>query len=87
LEAVSILQLPILKTRESITGVGGGNTIGYPCRASLELAESQFKGAMLIACEAQLIGGPHRMILGRDILNQFCVKFDGKRQQFSFEVD
>jgi hypothetical protein len=87
LEAVSILQLPILKTRESITGVGGGNTIGYPCRASLELAESQFKGTMLIACEAQLIGGPHRMILGRDILNQFCVKFDGKRQQFSVEVD
>ncbi len=87
LEAVSILQLPMLKTRESITGVGGGNTIGYPCRASLGLAESQFKGAMLIACEAKLLGGPHRMILGRDILNQFCVRFDGKRQQFSFEID
>jgi hypothetical protein len=87
LEAVSILQLPILKTRESITGIGGGNTIGYPCRASLAWAEFQLAGAMVIACEAALIGGPHRMIMGRDILNQFCVKFDGKRQQFSFEVD
>jgi hypothetical protein len=29
----------------------------------------------------------HRMILGRDILNQCCVKFDETRQQFSFEVD
>jgi hypothetical protein len=26
-----------------------------------------------------------QMIIGRDILNQCCVKFDGKRQQFSFE--
>jgi hypothetical protein len=87
LEAVSVLQLPILKTRESITGIGGGNTIGYPCRASLELAESRFVGIMVIACEAQLIGGSHRMILGRDILNLCCIKFDGKRQQFSFELD
>jgi Retroviral aspartyl protease len=86
LEAVSILQLPILKKRESITGVGGGNTIGYPCRASVELAESQLMGVMMIACEAQLIGGAHRMILGRDILNLWCVKFDGKQQQFSVEV-
>jgi hypothetical protein len=50
LEAVSILQLPILKTRESITGVGGGNTIGYPCRASLELAASQLKRAFNLSC-------------------------------------
>jgi hypothetical protein len=87
LEVVSILQLPVLKMKESITGVGGGNTIGYPCRASLAFAECSFTGVMVIACEARLIGGDQRMILGRDILNQCCVKFDGKRQQFSFEIE
>jgi predicted aspartyl protease len=87
LEAVSILQLPLLKTRELVTGIGGGDTVGYACRASLELADLRFAGVMLIACEATLIGGAQRMIVGRDILNECCVKFDGKQQQFSFEVD
>ena len=85
LEAVSVLQLPLLKGRESITGVGGANTIGYACRANLEMGEMRFEGIKLIACEAQLMGGQQRMILGRDVLNQCCIKFDGLRQQFSFE--
>jgi hypothetical protein len=87
LEAVSVLQLPMLKTRESVTGVGGGNTIGYPCRVSLEFAGCLFIGVKVIACEARLLGGDRQMIMGRDILNLCCVKFDGKRQRFSFEAD
>jgi predicted aspartyl protease len=87
LEAVSILQLPVLKTKELITGVGGGNTIGYPCRVSLELGGVSFVGVKVLSCEARLIGGAQRMILGRDILNQCCIKFDGKRLRFSFEIN
>ncbi|MGC1306702.1 MAG: hypothetical protein WA885_05695 [Phormidesmis sp.] len=41
----------------------------------------------VIGCAAASIGGQGQMIIGRDILNQFCVKFDGKRQYFSFEFD
>jgi hypothetical protein len=36
---------------------------------------------------AIVVGGHDQMILGRDVLNLLCVKFDGRRQQFSFEDD
>ncbi len=41
----------------------------------------------IVACESVAIGGRDQMIIGRDILNLCCIKFDGKRQRFSFEDD
>ena len=87
LEAVSTLRLPLLDGRVPVVGVGGAMTMGFPCQANLQLGEIQLALLEVIGCEAMAIGGQDQMIIGRDILNQFCIRFDGKRQQFSFELD
>ena len=60
-------------------------TNGFLCRSRIQLGEMWFPSMKLVACEAIVVGGRDQMIIGRDILNQCCVKFNGKRQQFSFE--
>ncbi len=85
LEAVSILRLPLLDERVPVMGVGGAVTNGFLCRSRIQLGEIWFPSMKLVACEAMVVGGRDQMIIGRDILNQCCVKFNGKRQQFSFE--
>ncbi len=85
LEAISVLRLSILADRVPIVGVGGGTTIGFPCRVNLQFGERTFSLTKVVGCEAAAIGVKGQMIIGRDILNQFCIKFDGKRQRFSFE--
>jgi predicted aspartyl protease len=85
LEAVSILRLPLLDERVPVVGVGGAVTNGFFCRANLQIGEKRLARVSMIACEASAIGRRDQMILGRDILNLCCVRFDGRRQQFSFE--
>ena len=85
LEVVSVLQLPLLDGRVPVAGVGGAVTKGFPCQADLTIGPFSFSLLELIACESIAIGGYDQMIIGRDVLNQCCIKFDGLRQQFSFE--
>lgn len=87
LEAVSVLRLSILDNKVPVVGVGGAMTMGYPCRVDLQFEDVKLPLIEVISCEAAAIGMQGLMIIGRDVLNQFCVKFDGKRQQFSFEFD
>jgi hypothetical protein len=85
LEAVSVLRLPLLDERIPVMGVGGAVTKGFLCRMGIQLGEMQLPRIKVVACEAAAIGARDQMIIGRDILNLCCVKFDGRRQQFSFE--
>jgi predicted aspartyl protease len=87
LEAVSVLRLPLLGDRFPVQGVGGATTTGFLCQAGIYGGVMQFSLIEILACEALVLGGRDQMILGRDILNLCCVKFDGRRQQFSFEVE
>ena len=82
LEVVSVLRLPFLNDRVSVTGVGGAVTNGFPCQVDLQFGELQLPLLEVVSCEAFRIGRPRQMIIGRDILNQFCVRFDGKRSRF-----
>jgi Aspartyl protease len=85
LEAVSVLQLPFLGHKFPVQGVGGATTTGFLCQTGLWFGEMQFPLLEILACEASVVGGHDQMIIGRDILNRFCMKFDGREQQFSFE--
>jgi predicted aspartyl protease len=85
LEAVSVLQLPFLGHKFPVQGVGGAMTTGFLCQTGLWFGEIELPLLEILACEAIVVGGRDQMIIGRDILNRCCVKFDGKRQQFSFE--
>jgi predicted aspartyl protease len=85
LEAVSVLRLVFLGNRVPVTGVGGATTRGFLCKTGIKLGEIQLPMVNIVACESFVLGGRDQMIIGRDILNQYCIKFDSKRQQFAFE--
>jgi Aspartyl protease len=85
LEAVSVLRLAFLGNRVPVTGVGGATTRGFLCKTGIKLGEIFLAAVNIVACESIVLGGRDQMIIGRDILNQYCIKFDGVRQQFSFE--
>jgi Aspartyl protease len=87
LEAVSILRLPLLDERVPMTGVGGAITKGFLCQTGIQFGKIRLSLLELVACEAAAIGARDQMIIGRDILNRFCVRFNGRRQVFSFEED
>jgi predicted aspartyl protease len=87
LEVVSVLRLPFLGDRFPVQGVGGAMTTGFLCEAGIQLGEIRLPLLEILTCEAIVVGGHDQMILGRDVLNLLCVKFDGRRQQFSFEDD
>jgi predicted aspartyl protease len=87
LEALSVLRLPLLGDRFPVQGVGGATTTGFLCQAGIYVGVMQLSLIEILACEALVLGGRDKMIFGRDILNLCCVKFDGRRQQFSFEAD
>jgi Aspartyl protease len=85
LEVVSVLRLAFLAGRVPVSGVGGATTRGFLCNAGIQMGEICLPKIKVVACEAAAIGRRDQMILGRDVLNLCCVKFDGRRQQFSFE--
>ncbi len=87
LEVVSILRLAFLAGRVPVNGVGGATTRGFLCDAGIQMGEIYLPKIKVVACEAAAIGWRDQIILGRDILNLCCVRFDGRRQQFSFEED
>lgn len=87
LEVISVLRLPLLGKKVSVVGVGGAVTVGFPCRADIQLGERRLSPPRIVGCDAAAIGMQSQMIIGRDILNQLCVKFDGRRQRFSFEFE
>jgi hypothetical protein len=85
LEAVSVLRLPFLGHRFPVQGVGGATATGFLCQAGMQLGEIHMPLLEILACEAIVLGGVNQMLIGRDVLNLCCIKFDGRRQQFSFE--
>jgi Aspartyl protease len=85
LEAVSVLRLPLLDERVPMAGIGGAITKGFLCQTGIQPGEIRLSLLELVACESSAIGAGNQMIIGRDILNRFCVRFDGRRQVFSFE--
>jgi hypothetical protein len=87
LEAVSVLRVAFSGSRVAVDGVGGATTRGFLCKAGIQVGELRLPEINIVACEAAAIGSRDQMILGRDILNLVCVRFDGRRQLFSLEVE
>jgi Aspartyl protease len=85
LEAVSILRLAFLGNKVPVSGIGGATTPGFLCKSGMQLGQIRLPAVNILACESIVVGGRDQMIIGRDILNLCCIKFDGRRQQFSFE--
>ncbi|MEB3336927.1 MAG: retropepsin-like aspartic protease [Leptolyngbyaceae bacterium] len=75
LEVLSVLQLRIVEIDVQISGVGGGQVNGIACYANVQLGEFTFKAIRVYGCQGEQLS--QRVLIGRDVLNQCCVEFDG----------
>lgn len=69
-------------TNIRVAGVGGKNITVYPYYVSILIDRYTISLVKVYGCAIQDTNGV--AILGRDILNQLCIKFDGKREIFTF---
>ncbi|MBE9010182.1 Retroviral aspartyl protease, partial [Pseudanabaenaceae cyanobacterium LEGE 13415] len=82
LEIVSTLQLRLLGANSEINGVGGGTILGFACYINLQLDRVLHKAIRVYGCPRDRFGD--RVLIGRDILNQCCIEFDGLNLMFRF---
>jgi hypothetical protein len=72
---LSALKLKVVINKVPITGVSGGTVNGSACYGDLWLGEK-------VILEVKIYGFPgdriqHRVLIGRDVINQCCIEFDG----------
>jgi hypothetical protein len=84
LEILSILQLKIVQANVPINGIGGGQVFGFACYVNIWLSAFLFKAARAYGCPGIYLN--QRMLVGRDLLNQCCVEFNGINSEFFFKV-
>ncbi|AFY95683.1 Retroviral aspartyl protease [Chamaesiphon minutus] len=75
LEAISVLNLTTFKANAAIVGVGGGQMQGLGCYVDLGIGTRHFAAIRAYACGLENLNG--HAIIGRDVLNQCLVEFDG----------
>lgn len=75
LEIISSLELSIVDTSVQITGVAGGRVDGYACYANIWLGEKCIQAVRVYGCVSKSL--ENRVLIGRDVLNQCCIEFDG----------
>jgi predicted aspartyl protease len=75
LEIISSLELSIVDSYVEITGVAGCRVNGYACYANIWLGEKCVRAVRVYGCESKSL--ENRVLIGRDVLNQCSVKFDG----------
>ncbi len=75
LEIISHLKLSIVDTSVEITGVAGGRVAGYACYANIWLGKKCIRAARVYGCVSESL--ENRVLIGRDVLNQCCIEFDG----------
>jgi Retroviral aspartyl protease len=82
IEVISILQLRLTQSNVSISGVGGGQILGLACYVNLQLAQQFHKAIKVYGCPREQLG--NRVLVGRNILNQCCIQFDGRNLRIHF---
>jgi Retroviral aspartyl protease len=75
LEIFSRLELSIVDSNVEITGVAGGRVDGYACFANIWLGEKCIRAVRVYGCVSKSL--ENRVLIGRDVLNQCCIEFDG----------
>jgi Retroviral aspartyl protease len=82
LEIISILQLRLTQTNVSINGIGGGQVLGFAYYVNVQLDQQLHRAIKVYGCPSDQLG--NRLLIGRNILNECCVEFDGRNLLFRF---
>ena len=83
LEIISSLELQIVDTQVAITGVAGGRVDGYACYANIWLGKKSFQAVRVYGCISESLD--NRVLIGRDVLNQCRIEFDGINSRLIIE--
>ena len=83
LEIISSLDLSIVDSYVEITGVAGGRVDGYACYANIWLGEKCVRSDRVYGCESKSL--ENRVLIGRDVLNQCRVEFDGINSRLTID--
>lgn len=75
LEILSALKLKVVANKVPITGVSGGTVNGSACYGNLWLGEKVILAVKMYGFPGDRI--QHRILIGRDVINQCCIEFDG----------
>lgn len=65
-----------------VYGVGGNKTTVYASYVAFTMDNYTLPFVVVYGCPIEATGGD--VIVGRDLLNQYCIQFDGLKQTFSF---
>lgn len=66
----------------SINSVGGGTILGFACYVNLQLDQTLHRAIRVYGCQRDQLGD--RVLVGRNVLNQCCIEFDGLNSTFRF---
>ena len=56
LEVISVLRLPLSSKKVPVVGIGGAITVGFSCRADIQLGERKLSPPRIVGCDAAAIG-------------------------------
>jgi predicted aspartyl protease len=84
LTVISTLQLQVSRSTAIIQGIGGEADRTIATYLNLEIGNNTIKAVKVYGYSGDLLS--NQIILGRNILNQCCIEFDGIHQTLTFKA-
>jgi predicted aspartyl protease len=84
LAIISTLQLPVSRSTAIIQGIGGEADQSVATYLNLTIGNTTIKAVRAYGYSGDLLG--QQIILGRNVLNQCCIEFDGIHQQVTIKA-
>lgn len=81
LDALAQISAKFARTQD-VYGVGGKKTTVYASYVAFTMDNYTLPFVAVYGCPIEEIGSD--VIVGRDLLNQYCIQFDGLKHTFSF---
>ncbi len=82
LDALNRIQAKIASSKVDVFGVGGKKSTVYPYYVAFTMDSLTLPLVRVYGCPIQDTNGI--VIVGRDLLNQYCIQFDGPKHTFTF---
>lgn len=84
LSVISILQLQAVRSTAIIQGIGGEADQSIAAYLNLTIGDTTIRAVKVYGYSGDLLN--NQIILGRNILNQCCIEFDGINQRVSIKA-
>jgi predicted aspartyl protease len=84
LAVISTLQLQVSRSSAIIQGIGGEADQSIASYLNLTIGDTTIRAVKVYGYSGDLLS--NQIILGRNILNQCCIEFDGIHQKITFKA-